>query len=66
MIISNEYLSFFSSGCAYSEVTGDGYCDDATNLFICGYDGGDCCLPNIKTDYCSECKCLEHDNKVDD
>ena len=46
------------------EVTGDGYCDDATNIPVCEFDGGDCCLPNVHTDYCIECQCLELDNKI--
>ena len=24
----------------------------------CGFDGGDCCGPDVKTTYCSECECL--------
>ena len=46
------------------EVKGDGYCDDATNIPICEYDGGDCCLPNVQTDYCVECLCLETDTAI--
>ena len=37
---------------------GDGYCDDATNNIECNYDGGDCCLDPVNTQYCSECQCL--------
>ena len=37
---------------------GDGWCDDENNNAGCGYDGGDCCGPNIKTKYCTECQCL--------
>ena len=36
---------------------GDGECDDATNNAECGYDGGDCCGDDVKTDYCNECIC---------
>ena len=26
-------------------------------LYVCNYDGGDCCLTSPNTDYCSECTC---------
>ena len=35
----------------------DGYCNDETNNRECQYDGGDCCSPNINTEFCSECIC---------
>ena len=38
---------------------GDGECDDATNNAECGYDGGDCCGDDVKTDYCNECICYQ-------
>ena len=25
----------------------------------CTYDGGDCCGPNVNTQYCSDCSCLD-------
>ena len=37
---------------------GDGTCDDQNNHLQCNYDGGDCCGPNVNTDYCSQCLCL--------
>ena len=37
---------------------GDGYCDDATNIPACNYDGGDCCGSCVLTEYCSNCDCL--------
>ena len=36
---------------------GDGLCDDGANSAECGYDGGDCCGDDVKTDYCNECIC---------
>ena len=36
----------------------DGYCDDENNNAGCGFDGGDCCGPDVKTLYCTECECL--------
>ena len=44
----------FHSGC---DIAGDGFCDDAVNDGECGFDGGDCCLPDIIDDYCSYCIC---------
>ena len=37
---------------------GDSYCDDETNNDGCDFDGGDCCGPDVKTAYCTECECL--------
>ena len=48
------FHEIFSSGC---EIAGDRYCDDATNDGKCNFDGGDCCLPNKKTEYCEFCTC---------
>ena len=36
---------------------GDGYCTDVTNIQQCNFDGGDCCLLKVNTDYCSNCSC---------
>ena len=44
-----------SSGC---EFQGDGFCDDGNNNPGCDFDGGDCCGPNVKKDFCSVCECL--------
>ena len=48
------------SGCyqAYQPLIGDGICDDESNNIDCGFDGGDCCLDLVVTDFCSECQCL--------
>ena len=45
------------AGCVNPGWVGDGYCDDSTNNMECNYDGGDCCGPNINTQYCVECQC---------
>ena len=37
---------------------GCGYCEDENNNAGCGFDGGDCCGPDVKTAYCTECECL--------
>ena len=46
-------------GCTNPAWVGDGYCDDVTNNMECNYDGGDCCVDNVNTQYCSECQCLD-------
>ncbi len=45
-------------GCQLPDIVGDGYCDDETNTFICGFDGGDCCGDNIIGGNCHQCMCL--------
>ena len=38
---------------------GDNFCDDVTNNEECQWDGGDCCLDTVLTDYCDDCACLD-------
>ena len=38
---------------------GNGNCDDATNNANCNFEGGDCCGPNVDTNYCEDCICYE-------
>ena len=38
-------------------LVGDGFCHDTMNNAGCSYDQGDCCLSNVTTDFCSDCKC---------
>ena len=42
-----------------SVFVGDGYCDDNCNNMDNGYDGGDCCGPDVNTNYCNICQCLD-------
>ena len=42
-------------------MVGDRYCDDDTNNLKCNFDGGDCCGPDIDTQYCIDCLCLSND-----
>ena len=44
-------------GCDNILLVGDGWCNDESNTETCNYDGGDCCLINASTDYCSDCIC---------
>ena len=39
---------------------GDLYCDDENNNEACNFDDGDCCGPNVDTQYCQECICIEN------
>ncbi len=39
------------------EGQGDGICIDEYNVEGCAFDGGDCCLPEVETFYCSDCYC---------
>lgn len=48
------------------DATGDGACDDKDNIEQCNYDGGDCCLPIIATDWCIQCICHEDGTKHPD
>ena len=45
-------------GCFDPSWHADGYCDDDNNKEACFFDGGDCCGPNVNTEYCTECQCL--------
>ena len=38
---------------------GDNSCDDENNNQECNYDSGDCCGPNVNTQFCTECICFE-------
>ena len=51
-------LTTNSGGCSFPQYVGDGYCDDGNNNQECNFDGGDCCGPNVNTEYCTECQCL--------
>ena len=45
----------------WSIFIGNGYCDNHINKAECNFDAGDCCGPNVNTDYCyglEGCQCL--------
>ena len=42
----------------FSQILGNGRCNDFANNKECGYDGGDCCAQGSSFDYCSECECI--------
>ena len=43
----------FATQCVLHEWVGDTFCDDNTNNVDCNFDGGDCCGPNVTTNYCT-------------
>ncbi len=42
----------------------DHVCDDVTNTKACFFDGGDCCLEDKETIYCTDCLCRHDGNKL--
>ena len=56
----NFSLSLLKKKCILEcqlEAIADGKCQDELNVPECGFDGGDCCMTNIVTDYCQKCHC---------
>ena len=49
-------------GCKFNFLVGNGKCDDISNVDICNYDGGDCCLKNAIAGICCQCQC--HSSKT--
>ena len=56
MIIFINFIPACSSPVPH--LIGNGFCQDSLNNAGCGFDGGDCCGPDVKTAYCTECECL--------
>ena len=50
--------------CPYLELIGDGFCFDESNNANCNFDGGDCCGYDVKTDFCSDCRCYFNETCV--
>ena len=40
---------------------GDGTCDGSSNTYVCNYDDGDCCLPEINA-FCLGDECICHED----
>ena len=50
---------FISKGCgSNSFMIRDGVCDEESNIEVCLYDGGDCCLEKKSKRFCKVCTCL--------
>ena len=47
-----------ASSCGSPQWKGDDFCDDDNNNAGCDFDGGDCCGPNVRKNFCSQCLCL--------
>ena len=58
-VIDSSAATPFTTSTAF---VGDSFCNDETNTYACIYDGGDCCLMNLITDYCSECICYKQES----
>ena len=59
-VLSNECQLPLQQECLWHA---DGYCDDSVNSHFCKYDGGDCCGPDVNTQYCQTCQCFEPEIK---
>jgi hypothetical protein len=61
LVYTNALIFFILIGCPSESWIGDGTCDDQTNIEVCQFDGGDCCLDNenIQLAYCTICLCHE-------
>ena len=44
-------------------LAGDGICNDALNIALHNFDGGDCCGQCVVTEHCTECKCKDGSGK---
>ena len=46
-----------SSDCEFSDIAGDGFCDDEANIYTCQFDEGDCCGDIKVASPCLQCMC---------
>ena len=51
--------------CPYYHEIEDGICQDENNIEICLYDSGDCCLADVDTTQCIECRCISEEDEFD-
>ena len=58
--IDGSSICFIACESVYPHYIGTGFCIDQNNNEACNYDGGDCCLPDGNTDFCTLCICHEH------
>ena len=54
-------ISLTTCSPVFASAIGDGFCDDTNNMVECNFDGGDCCGPDVNTNYCTQCQCLTGD-----
>jgi hypothetical protein len=48
---------FTAPQCPEPSSLGDGFCEDNLNIELCHFDGGDCCLAVIDSNFCTDCLC---------
>ena len=51
-----KQISYGTAHCV-TQLLGDGICDDYQNVPKCAFDNGDCCIEDLVTSSCVECKC---------
>ena len=59
ILLSSQIIGCIAVNGSQPTWVADGYCDDNNNNMGCNYDGGDCCGPDVNTDYCQECICID-------
>ena len=57
--VFNDNYILITDCMGFVQYIGDGYCDDENNNEMCEFDQGDCCLEEVKTDFCTDCICYE-------
>ena len=57
----NKYFrySIFAVCTKDSWLIGNGFCNDPTNIEVCGWDGGECCGDTTNKWMCTACECNE-------
>ena len=58
-LMDEDDLNFLNDFLVNVTVKGNSYCNDEKNNVGCDWDGGDCCGPNVRTFFCSQCVCLD-------
>ena len=58
-LLIKDLLYFSACTVGDSWLIGNGYCNDQSNIEVCGWDGGDCCGDNRNINFCMACECNE-------
>ena len=58
-------VSPYEGFCPLYAKIGDGICQDENNVDLCLYDSGDCCLAEVNTTQCTECRCISDKDEFD-
>ena len=62
ILLRYRWRHFRITDCPFPAFVGDGSCDDLSNIQLCNFDGGDCCLPQVDTQFCYACICVSNDS----